>query len=96
MSTSLEQIKAIKPGLNYPAFVRIEEPKRQAITFLLQSYYVGTYCAIHVGDSRMPAIQTGDRNNKTFVTKLKRGMNKALVRGATMQIGALRPCRLTL
>ena len=96
MNAPLDQIKAIKPGVNYPSFVCIEEPDHQVIKFLLQSYFVGMYCAIHVGDSRMPAVQTGDRNNKTFVTKLKRDLNKALVRGATLQIGALRPCQLTL
>ncbi len=92
MPATLETLKAIKPGVNYPASVTVEEPDHSRIMFLLQSYFVGMYCAIHVNESRMPH-QTGDHNNKTFVTNLKRDLKKSLARGATVEVGPLRPVK---
>lgn len=89
------QLATIKPGENYPTNVTITETadgKTVKVKFLLQSYFVGMYCAIYVGDGGMPH-QTGDHNNKTLVTKLKKDISKALKRGATVEIGSLAPVK---
>ena len=92
---AIEQLKAIKPGKTYPTSVKVTEPNGMKIEFLLCSYYVGMYCAIHVNGANIPA-QTGDHDNIKFVRGLKRDLNKAIVRGATVEIGSIRDCQLTM
>lgn len=94
-----EQLKEIKPGKTYPRHVEIDEPagpdgKPAKIEFRLQSYYVGMYCALHI-DGRLVA-QFGDHNNKMFVTKLKADIKRAIVRGAKVKIGSIRPIVSTI
>ena len=89
-----QQLATIKPGETYPAYVEIKEKtdkgKDIRIKFLLQSYVVGMYCAIHINGSDVPDIQTGDHDNKKFVSGLKRDIKKALKSGGTVEIGDLR------
>ena len=89
-----QQLAEIKPGETYPAHVMIKEKtdtgKDISIKFLLQSYISGMYCAIHINGSDVPDVQTGDHDNKKFVTKFKRDIKKALERGGTVEIGDLR------
>jgi hypothetical protein len=90
-----EQLDAIKPGKNYPASVEVTETvdgEVHTIKWFLQSYVVGMYCAIYFPGSTLPC-QTGDRNNKGFVAQLKKELVKALVRGAEIEIGTLRPVK---
>lgn len=91
-----EQLAEIKPGKNYPAFTRITETvegKEMVISFALQSYYVGMYAAISIPGQSL--IQSGDHNNKSFVTKLKKDIKKAIDRGATVEIGEIRLIKTT-
>ena len=91
----MEKLKEIKAGKNYPTSVTITEDfdgKEVTIKFLLQSYIVGMYCAIHFPNETIPH-QTGDHNNKTFVTKLKKDIKKAIARGATVEIGSIVPIK---
>ena len=90
--TTKEQLKEIVPGETYPGSVVITEPGGDVVKFLLQSYFVGMYCAIYPPNVTQP-IQTGDHNNKTFVRKLKTDINKALKRGAKVEIGYVRPIK---
>jgi hypothetical protein len=95
--TLSEQLKAIKPGKTYPRSVDITEMydgEEMKIRFLLQSYCVGMYCAIHAGPG-VPC-QTGDHNNRNFVTKLKKDVVKAIQRGAKVEIGTIYPCVLSV
>jgi len=92
-----DQLKAIRPGKTYPRSVEITETdngEETQIKFLLQSYYVGMYCAIYTG----PGVphQVGDHNNRRLVTRLKRDIVKAIQRGAKVEIGTISPCQLTL
>ena len=90
MKTSKEfkaKMAEILPGETYPRFVKITEKilgKQCEVCFYLQSYYVGMYCAIHIDGGN--AQQTGDGNNKTFVTKLKKDISAAIKRGAKVEI----------
>lgn len=86
-------VKDIIPGKNYPSQVEIKEDGHVA-KWLLQSYYVGMYCAFYF-DGQL-ANQTGDHNNKSFVAKLKKDIIKAKERGATIEIGSLRECVLEI
>jgi hypothetical protein len=95
MPATLETLKTIRPGVNYPTFVNVVEPNGYEVRFLLQSYFVGMYCAIHINKAAIPA-QVGDHNNKTFVTKLKRDLEAALARGAQVEIGPLFPIKTDL
>ena len=88
---TIEQLKEIVPGKTYPNYVKVTELNKQ-IEFHLQSYVCGMYCAIHIDGSSIPAVQTGDRNNKKFVTGLKKDLKKALDRGATITIGSICAC----
>ena len=93
----LEALEKIVPGKTYPASVKVTETvggKPLKLVFLLQSYYVGMYCAIHVNDARMPH-QTGDHNNTKLVRGLKRDLLRAAERGAEIKVGPLRNCILT-
>lgn len=87
--TIQEQIKSIVPGKTYPSQVEIIEKDGNKVIFLLQSYFVGMYCAIYFNNETLPS-QTGDYNNKSFVGKLKKNIIKALGRGATVTIGETR------
>jgi len=89
---TIEQLKAIKPGKTYPSEVVVIEKNHQTIKFCLNSFYVGMYCAVYLNGNL--ALQTGDRNNKTFCLKLKRNLKAALTRGATLEIGSIRNCQL--
>lgn len=89
-----EQLKEIKPGVNYPASVTVKEKvegKDTTVSFLLQSYYVGMYCSIGINGEH--AHQCGDHNNKTFVRKLVQDIRSAIKRGASVEIGTLRPVK---
>jgi hypothetical protein len=91
----MEKLKQIKAGTNYPSSVTITEThegKEVVVKFLLQSYIVGMYCAIHFPNETIPH-PTGDHNNKTFVTKLKKDIKKAIARGATVEIGSILPVK---
>ena len=89
-----EQLKQIKPGKNYPATVKVTEKDGEVIEFHSNSFFVGMYCAMHINGT--VAAQLGDHNNKTFVTKLKKDLVKAEERGATVEIGSIRDCKLTM
>lgn len=85
------KLDSIKPGVNYPRSVKIVESvegKGVELVFLLQSYCVGMYCAIHFNKAPIPH-QTGDHDNKKFVTGLKRDIKKAIERGATVELGTI-------
>lgn len=91
-SKIIEQINSIKPGVNYPCSVHIEEKTPEGtmkLKFLLQSYIVGMYCAIHANGAEIPH-QTGDYDNKKFVRGLKKDLLEAVERGAEIEIGPLR------
>jgi len=94
--TTIEKLKQIVPGKTYPSYVKVTEKGQKDIEFHLNSFYVGMYCAIHIDGSSQPAVQTGDHNNKRFCAGLKRDLNKALVRGATVEIGSIRNCVLEM
>jgi len=88
----MNALAQIKPGKNYPASVSVTEKDGHRIKFLLQSYFVGMYCAIYTDEGRLP-FQTGDHNDKTFVGKLKRDLARATKRGATVEIETLLPVK---
>ena len=91
--TIKEQLKQIIPGKTYPRYVTITETvegKFMEVRFLLQSYAVGMYCAIHFDRTSVPH-QCGDHNNKTFVRSLKKDIEKALTRGAEVTIESISP-----
>jgi hypothetical protein len=95
MNDIQEKLKMIVPGKTYPQSVHIVEQvdgKEMKIRFLLQSYVVGMYCAIHFPHCQIPE-QTGDHNNKTLVAKLKKDIAKAIERGAQVEIGAIIPIK---
>ena len=87
-----EQLKAIIPGKTYPSHVKITEDKN-VIEFHLNSFFVGMYCAIHIDGN--VAAQTGDHDNKKFCRGLKKDIDKAIARGAEVEISSLRECKLT-
>jgi hypothetical protein len=92
---TMKRLKEIKAGTNYPSNVTITEivdGKSIKIRFLLQSYIVGMYCAIHTPNDTIPH-QSGDNNNRTFVTRLKKDIKKAIERGATVEIGSIVPVK---
>ena len=87
----------IKPGVNYPTTVEITEVfggEEVTVRFILQSYYVGMYCAIYFPNMQIPQ-QVGDYDNKRFVTKLKRDIKRAIERGAEVEIGDILPVKTT-
>jgi len=89
-----EKLRTIKPGVNYPTSVNViekHEGKTMNVNFGLCSYVTGMYCAIHINGQL--ANQTGDHNNKTFVGKLKRDLQKAIDRGAQVEIGSVLPIK---
>ena len=89
-----EQLKAIKPGVNYPASVTVKEKhegKDMTVSFLLQSYFVGMYCSVGVNGEH--SHQMGDHNNKTLVRNLVKDLRAALKRGATVEIGTIHPIK---
>lgn len=88
-----EQIKEIKPGETYPSYVHIKEEDGKVVKFHLQSYITGMYMAVYWPNNSQPQ-QTGDRNNKTSVRKLKTDIRKAIKRGATVTIGEIRPIKV--
>jgi hypothetical protein len=88
-----DQLKQIIPGKTYPRGVTITETvdgKFLEVRFLLQSYVVGMYCAIHFDRTSVPH-QTGDHDNKKFVRSLKKDILKALERGADVTIESISP-----
>lgn len=92
-----DKMKEIVPGKTYPSAVKITEiveGRKVVVQFFLNSYFVGMYCAVHV-NGRV-AAQTGDRNNKTCCTKVKKDIAKALARGATIEIDSIRECKLEM
>lgn len=94
----LDVIKSIKPGENYPSFVLIEakvKGQKLKLKFLLNSFYVGMYCAIYINDAVVPQ-QTGGYDNKKFVRGLKRDITKAVERGAKVTIGQMRSVKKTM
>jgi len=91
--TLKQQLADIKPGETYPSYVKITEDKQPVIEFHLCSYVVGMYCAVHLDGKTMPVVQTGDHDNKKFVAGLKRDINKAIKRGATVEISRIFPVK---
>ena len=92
----IEQLKTIVPGKTYPRNVKVTEKGQKTVEFHLNSFFVGMYCAIHIDGKSMPAVQTGDHNNKRFCRGLKRDLNKALARGATVEISGISNCQLSI
>ncbi len=92
---NIDLLKTIKPGVNYPSFVKVVEAGQKTLEFHLQSYYVGMYCALHIDGLSTPH-QTGDHDNKRFVQGLVKDLNKAIGRGAVVEICGIRPCKLTM
>lgn len=90
----MNTIDDIKPGKTYPSQVVVTEKDGQVVKFCLNSFYVGMYCAIYVNGNL--AMQSGDHNNKTFATKLKKDLKKAVARGATVEIEGIRNCQLDM
>jgi len=62
------------------------------VTFTLNSFFVGMYCEIRCNGDL--AGQHGDHDNKRFVRNLKKDVAKAIERGAVVEIGSLRDCKL--
>ena len=89
-----DKLKEIKAGKTYPSYVKVVEKNGMVVEFHLNSFYVGMYCAIHVNGN--VAAQTSDHNNKGFVTNLKKDLTKAIAHGATVKIGSIRDCKLTM
>lgn len=89
-----EQLEAIRPGKTYPSYVKVVEGDGTILEFHLNSFYVGMYCAIHVNGKVV--MQTGDRNNKTLCTKLKKDLKGAIERKCTVEVGAIRECQLEM
>jgi hypothetical protein len=92
--TTEDQIKAIKAGKQYPSYVKVTEPGNPTVEFHLNSFYVGMYCAIYVNGK--VAAQTGDHNNKKCVAGLKKDLLNAIKRGATVELGSIRDCKLEI
>jgi hypothetical protein len=92
VKTGLEsQLKAIVPGKTYPTFVEVTEPDGTVITFNLNSFMVGMYCAININGKL--AHQGGDHNNKGFCLKLKKDIAKAIARGSKVEISGIQPIK---
>ena len=90
----IKDLAAIKPGVNYPCRVNVVETVKgqpHETTFRLQSYCVGMYCAIDVNGAL--AMQTGDYDNKHFVSTLKKDLAKAIERGAEVTCGVILPVK---
>lgn len=96
MNKLFEPLKPIVPGKTYPSYVKVTEKDGKVIEFHCNSFYVGMYCAIHIGGSSVPAMQTGDYDNKKFCTRLKKDLKKAYERDASVEIGSIRDCQLTM
>jgi hypothetical protein len=88
----VEQLKEVKPGKTYPAYVKVEEKDGTLVEFHLNSFYVGMYCAVHVNGKFV--AQQGDHDNKTFCVKLKKDISKAIDRGTTVEIDSICDCKL--
>jgi|ERR1035437_3734215 hypothetical protein len=93
-----EQLCRIIPGKTYPSYVKVEEKdksgKQMLVEFHLNSFFVGMYCAVHINGN--VATQTGDYDNKKFTRGLKKDLAKAVARGAKIEIGSIRDCKLTV
>ena len=84
-----KRLTQLFPARPYPTDVTITK-EGGTFKFCLQSYVVGMYCAIYAQGSSSP-LQTGDRNNHSFVRKLKSDLKSAEKRGATVEIGQVLP-----
>lgn len=94
-----EKLKAIKPGKTYPNSVFVTETidgEKCKTRFLLQSYYIGMYCAIYASESTRIPHQMGDHDNKRIVRNLKKDVKAAIERGAKVEIGNIVNCVLDL
>lgn len=92
MKTKLAEIK---PGKNYPSFVKVTEEtdgKTEVVKFMLESYYVGMYCAIYFSGRTVP-IQVCDHDNCRFMRALICDLKAAVTRGAQVEIGELLPVK---
>jgi len=89
-----EQLEKIIPGKTYPSYAKVVDKGEKPVEFYLNSFYVGMYCAIHV-DGHV-AVQTGDHDNKRFCRMLKEDLNRAIARGADVEIGSICECKLTM
>lgn len=89
------KLKSIKPGVNYPTLVEIEETTDAGpikLRLLLQSYFVGMYCALYINQEQLPR-QCGDHDNRKFVRGLKRDIENAINRGASVVIESIQPIK---
>ena len=89
-ATTQAQFDKIVAGKTYPHNVKITEDykgKKMVVSFNMQSYFVGMYCAMYL-DGKL-ASQTGDHNNKGFVTKLRKDILAADKRGAEIEISGI-------
>ena len=93
ISDLTEQLKAIVPGKTYPSSVEITEDGKK-IVFNLNSFFVGMYLAINVDGCCIH--QGGDHNNKSIVRDLKSDIKKAILRGATVEIGSIRNVKTSM
>ena len=94
--TVQESLKTIVPGKTYTPHVSIIEKDGERIDFYCNSFFVGMYCAMHINNATMPAVQTGDHDNKRFMRGLKKDIISAIARGAKVEIDCVRDCTLTM
>ena len=88
------QLSQIIAGKTYPMSVHITEMfkgKKMTTTFNLNSFFCGMYCTMYCNGAL--GAQTGDHDNKTFVTKLLHDITGAAKRGATIVIGSVFPVK---
>lgn len=99
------KLDEIIPGKNYPSYVKIVEPetakpvdfagtkvqgKPMTVTFNLNSFVVGLYCAMSVnGQHSHQACHTP----KPFTKKFKQSVIQAIERGAEVEISGIRPLK---
>ena len=89
--TTKETLAKIIPGKTYPSDITITETiegKPMVVKFCMNSFIVGMYCCIYVNGE--VACQSGDNNNKSVVTRLKKDVKKAISRGASVEFGDIR------
>lgn len=94
MTDLQKKLEAVKPGKTYLAYAKVTEVEGDVIEFFCNSFFVGMYCAVHVNGQ--VAQQSGDHNNSSFMRSLKKDLMKAEERGATVELGSVMPCKLSM
>ena len=86
------KLDSIIPGKTYPRTVTIEEiidKKPTQISFTFQSYICGLYCVVSINDEPANLASQSAHKTKSFTTKFKKDIIKAIQRGATVTIGSV-------